>query len=404
MNILFLHPNFPAQFKSPCIELAKEKHHIKFICQTHNGRELQGIEKLVLKGSGSHEKTFSSGKSEHDRIEHRASSYRESFIILRNEGWTPDVTISHSGWGCGLHLKEIWPRTYFVSYLEWWFDMESDLIKKLKQSPYFDLTEASCRSLWSRNIPAAFEMATSNQIIAPTEWQKQQLPILLRNNCRVVYDKINRNLFFPEQEKLSKLPLITYGTRGMEPMRCFPQFIKLLPKLLHKWPQLIVEIAGTDTISYGGKLPKEKSWKKWALNLLKSENIEHRVTWRGAMPLDEYADWLKKSWCHIYISEPFVTSWSYIEAMHCQIPMISSMTEASLEFKDMNPNCVMVNHNIQAELIEAINVKIRNIGNIKSLPNAIQGSQRMKLDNFGETHATSSIASLIADVEAATKV
>ena len=87
MNILFLHPNFPAQFKSPCLELAKYTHHIKFICQTHYGRSISGVEKLVLKGRGSHENTLLSSKNEHNRTLFRGKIYRESFLILKDAGW-----------------------------------------------------------------------------------------------------------------------------------------------------------------------------------------------------------------------------------------------------------------------------------------------------------------------------
>lgn len=403
MNILFLHPNFPAQFKSPCIELAQKNHHIKFICQTHYGRTLDGIEKLVLKGAGSHEKTMTSNKSEHDRIYFRANAYRESFILLKNEGWIPDVAIAHSGWGCGIHLKEIWPQAFFISYLEWWFDMESELIKSLKKNQYFNLNEQSCGNLWLRNISASLEMCTSDQIITPTKWQKEQLPKLLKQNCLVIKDQIDKNLFFPEPTKLSEYPILTYGTRGMEPMRCFPQFIQLLPKLLRKWPQLVVEIAGTDTVSYGGKLPKEKSWRKWALYFLQKEGLDPRVKWKGTIPLEEYAAWLKKTWCHVYISEPFVTSWSYIEAMHCKISMVSSSTKSGLEFQDLNPNCTFVDHNNQEEIIEAISNKIRIIGNGSRKPAKIRHMRQIKSTHFSESHETS-LASLIADVEAATKV
>lgn len=403
MKILFLHPNFPAQFKSPCTELANKRHDIKFICQTHYGRSLVGVEKLVLKGEGSHEKTLSSSKSEQDRIYFRANAYRQSFIVLRKKGWNPDVTIAHSGWGCGIHLKEIWPRTFFISYLEWWFDMESELIQNLKNNQYFELTEESCRGLWNRNIPNSLELCTSNKIVTPTEWQKRQLPNLLKKNCLVVNDKINQDLFFPEPKKISRTPLITYGTRGMEPMRGFPQFIQLLPNLLRKWPQLMIEIAGTDTVSYGGKNPKEKSWKNWALKLLSIESLEHRVKWKGTMPLETYADWLKKTWCHIYISEPFVTSWSYIEAMHCCLPMVSSDTESCREFQHLNPFCSYVDHNNQDSFIHAVNDKIRIMSKTNFESWLPRGLRQAELSEACKSHETS-LATLIADVEATTKI
>ncbi len=403
MNILFLHPNFPAQFKSPCLELAKYKHHIKFICQTHYGRSIRGVEKLVLKGRGSHENTLLSSKNEHNRTLFRGKIYRESFLILKDAGWNPDVAIAHSGWGCGIHIKEIWPKTHFISYLEWWFDAESDLVDKLSKSKYFDFSINSSSKLLIRNMPAAYEMCVANQIIAPTEWQKNQLPRLLRENCQVVQDQIDSNIFFPEPEKISDFPVLTYGTRGMEPMRGFPQFIQILPQLLQKWPQLTVEIAGTDTVSYGGKLPKEKSWKKWALNFLNQEGIANRVKWLGTMPLAEYANWLKQTWCHVYFSEPYVTSWSLIEALYCQIPMVISDNKLVDEFSQLSANIIKADHNNKAEVVEAISKKIRFAAiSTPVMANTARATQTKSVI-FAKTHTTT-LATLIADVEAATKV
>ncbi|MDC0165490.1 glycosyltransferase [Synechococcus sp. AH-558-M21] len=404
MKLLFLHPNFPAQFKAPCIELAsQEKHQIKFICQTHYGRALKGVEKLVLKGDGSHENAQKSYKSEEDRSIFRSKAYRASFIELKNNAWHPDITICHSGWGCGVHLKEIWPKTYFISYLEWWFDVKSDLISNLKINKYFQLKESSIQSLWTRNMPAALEMCTSDKIIAPTEWQKQQLPTILKEQCIVVRDNINDKIFFPEPKKLSLSPVVTYGTRGMEAMRGFPQFIEILPVLLRKWPQLTIEIAGKDTVSYGGILPKEKSWKKWALGILEEEGIAQRVKWLDSMTLENYANWLKQTWCHIYLTEPFVTSWSYIEASYCQIPMVASNTKGTMEFSHLSENTTLVNHNNQAELLEAVSQKLRLSGNTNCAsrvkPSIMQTRTLKKLKTN-----ESNLASLIADLEAPTKI
>lgn len=404
MKILFLHPNFPAQFKSPCIRLGKEKHQIKFICQTHYGRCLDNVEKLVLKGKGSHDNTLLSGKDEVSKTLYRANAYRESFQILKKQGWSPDVTIAHSGWGCGMYVKETWPTTHLISYLEWWFDISSDFVTSLNASEYFNnFSEGDLQKLWNRNAYAAIEMCSANKIITPTQWQKDQLPELLANNCQIIPDEVNKNLFFSEPEKRSKTPVITYGTRGMEPMRGFPQFIKLLPQLMKKWPQLRVEIAGEDSISYGGKLPKEKTWKRWALKALEKEGITDRITWLGRMPLKHYSRWLKKTWCHIYLSEPFVTSWSYIEAMHCQIPMIASNTKAGLEFKHLNRNCTFVDHNNHAEMLAEVNNKIRFLPNStrnKYAANNDMQPEMQRFDDFGQA----SLARLIADVEATTRV
>ena len=407
MNILFLHPNFPAQFKTPCIRLAKnKKHDIKFICQTHYGRGIDGIEKLTLKGSGSHQSIINNSKNESERQLSRAKAYRGGFELLKRGQWKPDVVIGHSGWGCGIYVKEIWPDTTFISYLEWWFNPESELVNCLKNNENFELTDESITKLWIRNMPSALEMATANLIITPSEWQKEQLPQLLKDNCRVIPDEIDKNIFFPNHNKLSSHPVVTYGTRGMEPMRGFPEFIKILPQLLKKWPQLVVEIAGSDTVSYGGKLPKEKTWKAWALKIFESEHLTERIIWKGTMPLKDYADWLKSSWCHVYLSEPFVTSWSFIEALHCHCPMVASATKATQEFCEISPNIITVDHKNLSKLFESINDRIRFSSNFSQSAPPIRHEDASKNSYLSETSETSetSLATIIADVEATTMI
>ncbi len=360
MKILFLHPNFPAQFKAPCLSLATEgKHDILFLCQTHFGRHIPGIKKLVLKGRGSHDRTLQSSKNEHDRTLYRAAAYSEALRELNRSGWCPDVVISHCGWGCGIYVKNIWPACRFITYLEWWFGAFSELQQRLKLNKYFQLSAGIDDKLTIRNLPACYEMTMADDIVSPTEWQREQLPKYLRNRCQVIPDQLDRSIFFPEPKKQSDNPVLTYGTRGMEPIRGFPEFIKSLPRVLKKWPHLSAEIAGTDTVNYGGVRPPQGSWKQWAMELLKDNNLIDRVSWRGQLPLNEYADWLKGSWCHVYLSEPFVTSWSLIEACNCSIPMVATRCKATDEFSHLNPFLIQVPHIDEDQLVEAINDRIR---------------------------------------------
>ena len=398
-NILFLHPNFPAQFRDPCLSLSTtNKHDIRFLCQTHYGRNIPGIHKLVLKGRGSHERTRQFSKTEHDRSLYRAQVYREAFITLKNQGWIPDVVISHCGWGCGIYVKDIWPNCRFIAYLEWWFNTSSKLQERLRLSPYFRVSEATNTKLTLRNMPTSYEMATADNIVSPTSWQRQQLPKILQEHCLVIYDQFDQSLFCPDPQKQSISPVLTYGTRGMEPMRGFPEFIKILPSVLKKWPQLRAEIAGTDTVSYGGIAPPEGSWKKWAIALLQQHNLDHRVIWKGRLPLRAYAHWLKGSWCHVYLSEPFVTSWSLIEACHCAIPMVASQSPATDEFSGLNPFLIQVDHLNDGQLVESINNRIRFSSRFDRIDQPHNSELQAKSANFLDI----SLATFITDAEAAT--
>ena len=151
---------------------------------------------------------------------------------MKNQGWTPDLVICHTGWGCGIYVKEIWPRTTLLCYLEWWFNPESDFFHYDPSNKYLSLNEKSIPKCWLRNQQIALELASGDAIISPTEWQKNQLPNIFKQKCNVIFDGIDTEVFkFTSNNKRKNI--ITYGTRGMDPMRCFPQLINEIIGILN---------------------------------------------------------------------------------------------------------------------------------------------------------------------------
>ena len=143
---------------------------------------------------------------------------------------------------------------------------------------------------WLRNQHVALELATADHIVSPTKWQRNQLPKIFREKCKTVFDGIDLDVFRPNDNlykqslNLDKEIIITYGTRGMDPMRGFPQLIKSLPKLLKTDSRIRMEIAGESSAFYGNNLaPNGMNWKDWAINLLEKEGISDRVKWVGRL-------------------------------------------------------------------------------------------------------------------------
>ena len=201
--------------------------------------------------------------------------------MLKDDGWNPDIVISHSGWGCGMYVKEIWPNCKFISYLEWWFNPSSEFFNYDEDNKELGISRHSIKKNWDRNRFIALELASSDQIICPTEWQRSQLPKMLQENCQVVFDGIDLNYFCVDLRARNTLPTITYGTRGMDPFRCFPQFIRSLPQIIATNKSLRVEIAGNNSVFYGSLPSNFNNWQDWAIEYLKKHNIDGNVTWRG---------------------------------------------------------------------------------------------------------------------------
>ena len=345
MKILFLHPNFPGQFKHIAKDAAEQGHEVKFLCQTHYGRRLPGVDRVCMKGALGHEARKSKQLDLNDDSKELSLQYRQGFIHLMSQGWEPDIVVSHTAWGCGVFIKEIWPDCYFIGYLEWWFAAESNFFLYDEKNQDLNLSKNKTQKYWLRNECISMELITSDVIISPTHWQKLQLPKGIRPKCRVIFDGIDTDAikFNPQSWSIDN-PIVTYGTRGMEPMRGFPQFIKSIPAILNIHPKLKIQIAGEDTVSYGGRPPIEGSWKKWAIKYLEDQKCLDRVEWMGYLKGDEYIDWLSASWCHIYLTHPFVTSWSFVEAIFLGCPLVASNVRPVREIILNTNNYALVDH------------------------------------------------------------
>jgi len=326
MRVLFLHPNFPGQFRHPAAHLAQAGHEVRFLCQTHYGRTLPGVDRICLKGPLGDE-ALNRGPKGLQRTLHLADQFRQGMLSLRAQGWAPDVVVSHSGWGCGLDARDVFPKARLISYLEWWFAETSPIISFDPDNPWLRYGPADQLALRRRNLPLAAELAEADRVISPTLWQREQLPSTLRQHCTVVPDAVDLEQFQPNPANRNPTPLLTYGTRGMEAIRAFPEFVEALPEVLTSQPKLSVEIGGEDRIAYGGQPPREGSFGRWAQARLEPWIRQGRVKFVGYQPLPRYSRWLQRSWMHCQLSWPFVASWSLLEAMASGCCIVASDVE-----------------------------------------------------------------------------
>lgn len=383
MNLLFLHPNFPGQFKHLVKASANLNNETKFLCQTHYGRYISGVERLTLKKDSSHEALESQKPTILERSQILATQYRNGLIQIKQSGWVPDLVISHSGWGCGLHVKELWPETKFIAYLEWWFNPRSSFFHYDKSNKFLMINSNSIHKSWLRNQHVALELATADHIVSPTKWQRNQLPKIFREKCKTVFDGIDLDVFKPNDNlykkslNLDKEIIITYGTRGMDPMRGFPQLIKSLPKLLKTDSRIRMEIAGESSAFYGNNLaPNGMDWKDWAINLLEKEGITDRVKWVGRLNAIEYEQWLQKSSCHIYLTHPFIASWSLIEAYCCGTPLVVSDVEATREICEGDGASLFIDHREESFLNQNVLNKISEFAKMNRVSIAASRDRR----------------------------
>ena len=328
MRILFLHNNFPAQFGYLARYLSEQGHDVTF------GTRWQGTppDWLRMVRYGPHRKV---GKQQHPYL-----AFVEDAILngqalarvgwkMKAEGYSPDLVVAHSGWGPGLYVRDVWPDAKYVGYFEWYYRSKGADIDFLKEPTRDDM-----HRIRTRNAAILLDVATCNWGIVPTEYQASQFPDLLRRKLTVQHDGVDTDYIAPAPGRRLNLPgldlshageIVTYVARGMEPYRGFPQAMRAFAEIQKRRPRAEIVVVGEDRVAYGRKLPKGQSFRKVMLRELDFDR--DRLHFTGLLSRSHYREVLLASSVHVYLTVPFVLSWSMIEAMSAGCLVVASDTD-----------------------------------------------------------------------------
>ena len=365
MKVLLMHPNFPAQFLNLCLALGRHPNaEVVFLTERKEG-ELPGIRKIYYEPSPeSHPDTHPFVKSVESAVRQGQSAYRAA-AQLKREGFQPNLVMGHSGWGSTMFMRDLFPQAAFIGYFEWFYrahgaDLDFDPADKPNQ-----LGELRVRTL---NWPFMIDLAACDGGISPTHWQWSQFPAEMRSKIWVCHDGIQTERYAPNPGNGLNFPdlginltageeIVTYVGRGMETYRGFPQFMQAMALVLKQRPNCHVVVVGAERIAYGGKPPSGyTSYKQWAL---KEVDLDwSRVHFTGLLPRNRYLEVLQASHAHIYLTFPFVLSWSMMEAMSTGCLLVASDTPPVRELLVDGENGLLVDFfdvkAIAAKTIEAL--------------------------------------------------
>lgn len=331
MRVLFLHNNFPAQYRHIAQRLAAEGgHQLVFGTQAQSG-EIAGVTKAYYKPS----------REARPETHHYVRNLENAVLTgqavhrmctgLRKRGFVPDIVLGHSGWGPTLYVKDVFPETRLLSYFEWYYHAhgtDSDFLPDSDNS-----ADDECR-IRTRNAAILLDLAQCDWGICPTLFQRDQFPKIFHNKLTVLHDGVDTDFFRPDPDARLQLAnldfsgateIVTYATRGMEPYRGFPQFIQAVARLQKARPGLHAVVVGHDRVAYGRKLPDGRTYKEKLL--AETELDPARLHFTGLLPYREYLKVLQASHVHVYLTVPFVLSWSLIESMATGCLIVSSDTE-----------------------------------------------------------------------------
>lgn len=359
MNILFTHQNFPAQFKHLAPALAQRGHDLKALAINNNPSSINLIRYPVKRKNtaGLHPWMVD---MESKFI--RAEAVFYAALKLRDDGFNPDVIIAHPGWGESLFLKDVWPEAKLGLYGEFYYQPKTNDIDFDAEFSKPEITEP-CR-LRMKNAGQDLQFLQADAVISPTRFQYSNLPKAIQQITSVIHDGIDTEQLKPSDTVELKLnnnirltkdsEIITFVNRNLEPMRGYHVFMRSLPAMLRKRPNARVIIVGGDDVSYGAKPPAGSSWKHIFLHEVRDQLDMSRVHFVGKLAYTNFIKLLQISSVHVYLTYPFVLSWSLLEAMSLGCAIVASNTAPVREVITHKENGLVVDFFDREGLCEAV--------------------------------------------------
>ena len=378
MNFLVVHQNYPGQFKYLAPALARRGHRVVAVpLQDAAARTEHGVEIKPYVADRSSSKEIHRWLSDFETKVIRGENCYRHCQQLASNGFKPDAIIAHPGWGESLFLKELWPEVPMGTYCEFFYAPAGTDINFDPEFPRDDFQEESCR-IKLKNLNNLLHEPLITSGISPTAWQASTFPESVRNKITVVHDGIDTSALTPkasayiETTALGRLSkgdeVVTFVSRNLEPYRGFHIFLRALPRILRAKPNAKVVIIGAEGKGYGANPPEGITWKQkfqQEVAATQPDTDWSRVSFLGKLPYDQFKNVLKVSAVHVYLTYPFVASWSLLEAMSTGAAVIGSQTPPVQEFIEHNHTGVLTDffdHNALADnVIELLNDPDRRV-------------------------------------------
>jgi glycosyltransferase involved in cell wall biosynthesis len=343
MHVLYVHQNFPAQFGHIAHHLVeKMKWRCTFVSETPAGTA-GGIEKIQyrLQGGATKQNHFCSRTFE-NTVWHCDGVYR---AMKARPDIRPDLIVCHSGFGSTLFLRVLYPEVPVINFFEYYYhphdpDSDMDFRKDLNwQVPEVKYLRSRCR-----NAMILLDLQNCQVGYTPTNFQKSKFPREYSNKVQVIFDGVDRSVYQgfgetfrppPEHRGPRKIAgvdvppdtrVVTYVSRGFESMRGFDIFMRAAKIIEQQYPNVVFIIVGTDRIDYGcdESYTNGKTFKEWTLAQQEYDLTKFKFV--GRINPIELGQVLAAGDLHIYLTVPFVLSWSMMDAMSCGAVVLGSNT------------------------------------------------------------------------------
>ena len=389
-SILFIHQNFPGQFRHLAPALAAQGHQVQALAIT--GQDLPGVKLHAYRPSRGSSASIHPLASEFETKIIRGEACAHAMLKLRDEGFTPDLVIAHPGWGEALFVKDVWPRCKLLSFLEFYYASAGTDVgfdpEFARQGFYEDAR------LRVKNANNLLSLEASDFGLSPTHWQKASHPLWTQDRIEVIFDGVDTRVVKPDPSAQLTLKketgtsfslthkdeLVTFVNRNLEPYRGYHIFMRALPKVLSTRPNARVLIVGGDGVSYGAKAPEGKKWKHIFLDEVKADLDLNRVHFLGNIPYPLFIKLLQVSRCHVYLTYPFVLSWSCIEALAAGCVVVGSDTGPVKEAIEDGVNGLLVDFFDHVTLAEKIIATLSDPGRFNHIRHNARHTAKERYD------------------------
>jgi glycosyltransferase involved in cell wall biosynthesis len=334
MNVLFVHNNFPAQYRYLARALSRDKNIKMVAIGSNTSRAVPGVQlrKYVLGSpdvAGTHPfaRRFDLECQRGEQVLYALSS-------LVAAGFAPDVILAHPGWGETLPLRIMFPKARLMVYCEFFYGNQGRDVNFDPEFPKAGLDGHIGLKL--KNATTLLALDDADFGVSPTEWQRSTFPVQYQDKIATIHEGVDVDLVRPDPASIFDLPsgrklkhgdeVVTFVVRSLEPLRGYHVFMRALPRIMAERPNALVVVVGGEGPAYGLPPPPGTNWKSTFYNEIAPLIDQSRLHFVGHLAYGDYLKLLQISSAHVYLTYPFVLSWSFLEAMSAGCLVIGSDT------------------------------------------------------------------------------
>jgi glycosyltransferase involved in cell wall biosynthesis len=346
MHVLFVHQNFPAQFGPFAFRLARVPgYRCTFVSQRAEG-VFRGVRCLRYQTrGGATEKTHFCSRTFENAVWHAAGVHD---ALAAAPDVRPDLVVGHSGFGTTLFLRDLYPGVPVVNLFEYFYRVAGADLDFRPDFPARPIDRLRARA---RNAMILLDLDNCDLGYCPTRWQLDRFPAEYRAKLRVLFDGIDTRLWKPDPAAPRRVGdrvippdvrIVTYVSRGMESMRGFDVFMRAAKTLADRRSDVLFVVVGQDRVCYGGdaRFTGGKTFKEWVLS--RDAYDPSRFVFTGLLPEPDLARLLAATDLHVYLTVPFVLSWSLFNALACGATVLASDTAPVRELITHGTNGLLV--------------------------------------------------------------